>query len=176
MVAHQNRELFRCCPQTFGGGRALPAEQSVPNSRRTWSNVSAADRRRPARARPERRSIPRACLDDYLGGRTDRLGRELLFDLRPGTARPGASIAGALRIPAPGSTMDVLDHVRRCCPDLVWLYAGDPGLADELARLIVATGVETVVIDDANHLLYRARKCKNVRVGTGERRSSRRSR
>ena len=148
MVAYRNRELFPRCPRTSGSGRALPAEQSV----RTSSSVSAGDRRRPARARPERRAIPRACLEDYLGGRTDRLGRELLFDLRPWATRPGASIAGALRMPAPGSTIDVLDHVRRCCPDLVWLYAGDPGPADELARLIVATGVDAVVIDDANHV------------------------
>lgn len=94
----------------------------------------------------DRHPVPRGCFDDYLGGRSDRLGLELMFDLRRPvpTQRP---LASALALTAPLAIRDVLIQVRRRCPDLVWLYPGDPTQAQEIAFRIIDTGVETILID-----------------------------
>jgi hypothetical protein len=94
----------------------------------------------------ERHPIPHGSFDEYLGGRSDRLGLELLFDLRhPVLAqRPMAS---ALSPAAPYAIGDVLIQVRRRRPHLVWLYPGDPTRAEEIALRIVDIGDETILID-----------------------------
>lgn len=92
-------------------------------------------------------AVPHALLDDYLGGRTDRLGRDLLFDLRrPSPARP--PVANALLLATPFTVRDVLIQVHRRHPDLVWLYPDDLRRARDVARRIIETGVEAIIIDD----------------------------
>lgn len=96
--------------------------------------------------------VPRACFDDYLGGRSDRLGVELLFDLRepvPGRVPVGSAIA----INPPRVIGDVLSHVQRRHPDLVWLYPGELARARDLAQRIIDAGVETIIIVDEETII-----------------------
>lgn len=117
------------------GRRALRSMQ-----RRSACNVRST----PTEVNP----IPRASFDDYLGGRTDRIGREVLFDLRAPSAPTRWPLTCALRLAGPFDLRDLLFQVDRLGPDLVWLYPGDLVQADVLARRIVDTGVETIIIHE----------------------------
>jgi len=89
--------------------------------------------------------IPRASLDDYLGGRSDRMGRDLLIDLRPPAGPARWPLTCAMPLAAP---REILFHVRRLRPDLVWLYTDDLERAQVVARRIAAGGVETIIIHE----------------------------
>ena len=147
MTDHPSYDRFRCATRLGRSSVAVPVSRASEDVYR-HPRIRTTDRLRPARpACPELQPIPRACFDDYLGGRSDRFGLELLFDLRrPVSTRRGLDCALPLATPYPAR--EVLFHVLRRCPDLVWLYPGDPRRAHDVARRIIETGVETIIIDD----------------------------
>jgi len=147
MTDNPSYDRFRCATRLSRSGLALPASHPSDGGYR-HPRTRTIGSLRPARpACPERHPIPRACFDDYLGGRSDRFGLELLFDLRrPVSTRRELDCALPLATPYP--VREVLLQVRRRCPDLVWLYPGDPRRAHDVARRIIDTGVETIIIID----------------------------
>lgn len=146
MTDHASFDRFAHLTRPLANRAAFPTPRAPLGSRQHLRTMSRGRSCTARCAYSELDPIPSACLDDYLGGRCDRIGRDLLFDLRPWAESVRRPLTCALALAAPCTARDVVSHVRRLSPDLVWLYAGDVGRAQIVARRIVETGVETIII------------------------------
>lgn len=126
----------------------LPAPDSPQGTRQPLRSMSLGRSCAASSTYTEPDPIPRAGLDDYLGGRCDRIGRDLLLDLRPPAESARRPLTCVLPLAVPCTVRDVAFHVRRLSPDLVWLYADDLKRAQVVARHIVDSGVETIIIHE----------------------------
>jgi len=145
---HASYERFARYQRLVAHRSTLPAPRRPRDSHRALRSLQRSSGCTGRSVSPEPDPIPRASLDDYLGGRADRMGRDLLFDLRPPSGPTRWPLTCALQVAPPFDLRDVLLHVDRLCPDLVWLYPGDLERAHVLARRIVDTGVETIILQE----------------------------
>ncbi len=72
-----------------------------------------------------------------------------MIDLRSAAQRARGPVTSALLPRVLPTAEDVLGHVQFEQPDLVWLYAGEMRATVALARRILDTGVDVVIIDDS---------------------------
>lgn len=95
--------------------------------------------------------MPPATFDEYVAGRCDRLGRDMLLDARaPGHG--SETLRGAVDAP-PGCDLIALWHrLRREHPDVVWIHSTDlagSGHVTAIAALVERCGAEVLLLDEA---------------------------
>jgi hypothetical protein len=146
MTDHVSYARFTRCrsPLAF---ESVPAGHHAPSARRRAPRIrDCATRFIGVGLDP----IPHTCLDDFLGGRSDRIGRDLLFDLRSAAEIALRPLRYALPLSTPYAAPDVLLHIRSVGADLVWLYVGDTNRAQVMGRHIVDAGVEALIVDGSD--------------------------
>ncbi len=102
--------------------------------------------RRRSRHRPSRPlRFDRATVEDFLAGRSDRMGVDLLLDARTSGERSATSA------PAVPEVADLVVLLRARRPDVVWLlhaFERSTPWLQAMARLVDAAGAVLVALDD----------------------------
>ncbi len=96
------------------------------------------------------RPVPTATFDEYVAGRCDRLGQDMLLDARAND-HGGETLRGAVDAPPDCDLSALHRRLRRRHPDVVWVHSTDPdasGHVAAIAALVERCGADVLLIDE----------------------------